>query len=80
MEMQGLSRECEELERQNFEINRKAAQAKELTEDLDDLRQERDRLEKSVREITSYPFLKNKSGEPSAAHRAVALEAKLREL
>jgi predicted nucleic acid-binding Zn-ribbon protein len=64
-DIQDLGRECETLAHKNFQISIKAQQAAELTEDLTALRSEREALEKSITQITSLPFTRNQSGEPS---------------
>jgi hypothetical protein len=75
--MQDLDREINHLERDNLQIRHWAQQAKELTEDLDNLRRERDRTERSITDITARPFLKNKDGEQEAVKYANGLETKL---
>jgi len=76
--MQDLDREINTLERDNLQIRHWAQQAKELSEDLDNLIRERDRTERSITEITARPFLKSKDGEQAdAAKYASELETKL---
>jgi len=58
-EIQELRRECENLAHSNFQISLRAQQAKELSDDLNALRAERDQLELSITTITASPFTKN---------------------
>ena len=44
--MQDLEREINQLERENLQIRHKAQMAKELTEDLENLKKERDDTER----------------------------------
>ena len=62
-DIEELNRDCENLSHKNFQINQKAQQAKELSDNLDQIRQERDQIENSIKQITSFPFMKNQSGE-----------------
>lgn len=47
-EIASLQRECEQLQHRNFQISAKADMAKELNDDLNKLKIERDQIEKSI--------------------------------
>ena len=79
-EIQDLNRECENLTHKNFQTNIKAQQAKELSDDLNLIRSERDQIERSIAQITSYPFARNQTGEPSTVQKVAQLELRLEEL
>jgi len=47
-DIQALSRACEQLSHKNFQTNLRAQQAKELSDDLNSIRAERDQIERSI--------------------------------
>lgn len=79
-EIQELRRECETLGNNQFQIGLRAVQAKDLSDDLNSLRLERDQLEQSITTITASPFAKNQPGEPTTRQTALNLENKLARL
>ena len=58
-EIHQLNQKIENITLENFKINIRAQEAAELSRELNDIRAERDQLEQSITQITSYPFLRN---------------------
>lgn len=76
-EIQTLNREIEGLRIKNSQINLRAQTAKGLSEDLNELRIERDQIQKSIENVIQYPFERNQTGEPSVVQRTAQLHQRL---
>ena len=78
-EIMKLTNECQNLEQENFRINLRAQEARDLAEQLKEVRQERDQLEQQITHLTTNPFLKDKNDKENNGYRIGELEIQLQD-